>query len=150
MAIMRILKTRIRAFFVFQALILMAAAVRSLINPAIAKSLFPEARHEVFLVVCVGLSLIFAGAFVTTRKPTPFRNPWAIAASLVSITAGAYLVWLSHSSLASVARGLVTILIGIAGLYLYSQGGVSRKSAAAIASAAAMVPAPAVEVNQFP
>ncbi len=127
---MRILKRRIRAFFVLQAIILLAAAARSLVNPAIAKQLLPEARHEVFLAVCVGLALVFAGAFLTTRKPSPFRNPWAIAASLVSITAGAYLVWLSHSALASAARGLITIVIGIAGLYLYSEGGASRKSQA--------------------
>ena len=69
------------------------------------------------------LAFMFAGAWWTTRKPSEFRNPWAVAASLVCVATGTYIVWAAHAAGGFSRSGGVSVILGLAGLYLYSQGG---------------------------
>ena len=77
-----------------------------------------------------GLSLIFFKAWATTRKRSPFRNRWAMAASSISFGGGVYFFWVGHSSLGLACRGLVTILIGGIGFFIFCKGPTWREGAA--------------------
>jgi len=112
---------RIRGFFVIQAALLFISIVRSAMHPE-ASEMTPL-RHDAFLATCAVLSLIFVMAFITTRKPTTFRNSWAVAASSVSIVAGTYIVWIKHNHFTFASSAIAAIIVGLGGLYLYSQGG---------------------------
>jgi hypothetical protein len=69
------------------------------------------------------LSLMFAGAWWTTRRPSEYRNPWAVSASLICVVTGGYLVWDARAAGRFSRSGAISAIIGLAGLYLYSQGG---------------------------
>ena len=69
------------------------------------------------------LAFMFAGAWWTTRKPSEYRNPWAVAASSVCVATGTYIVWAAHAAGGFSRSGGVSVILGLAGLYLYSQGG---------------------------
>jgi Zn-dependent protease len=120
---MRLFKRRIRGFFALQALLLLAAIVISLSNPTYVSRGISPLRHYTFLAAYCLLCVIFATAWWSTRKPGPFRNLWAIAASLVSIAAGGYILWLDHSIVTFSAYGLIAIAVGLGGLFIYGQGG---------------------------
>ena len=117
---MRILRRRIRGFFIVQAVLLLAASIRGFGSTTYTVDPF---QHYAFCTAYGVCALIFGAAFMTTRKPSPYRNSWAIAASLVSIAAGGYVLWLSRAGDTHPAFGLIAIGVGIGGLYLYSQGG---------------------------
>ena len=69
------------------------------------------------------LALMFAGAWWTTRKVSEYRNPWAMSASLVCVATGIYVVCAVHAAGGFSRSGGVSVILGLAGLYLYSQGG---------------------------
>jgi hypothetical protein len=84
------------------------------------------------------VALMFAGAWWTTRKPSEYRNPWAVAASVICVATGVYIVWAAHIAGRFSPSGGMSVILGVAGLYLYSQGGhAPRHSAPAALSASA-------------
>jgi hypothetical protein len=113
---MRLLRRRVRGFFALQAVFMTFAGGLNLAHSASADAARSAAAQ------CMA-ALMFAGAWWTTRKPAPYRNPWAMAASIVSLATGAYMVWAAHVQLRFSRSGWLSIILGIAGLYLYSQGG---------------------------
>jgi hypothetical protein len=76
------------------------------------------------------IALMFAGAWWTTRKPSEYRNPWAVAASLICVATGTYVVSVAHAAGGLSRSGGFSIILGLAGLYLYSQGGRAPDSVA--------------------
>jgi len=124
---MRLFRRRIRTFFLLQGLILAVQVVHSLLKPTPVDYGMPPVRHFAFVVAYCLLSMIFATAWWTTRKPSTFRNDWAMAASFVSIGAGIYILCNYHNSLPYAAPGLIALVLGVGGLYLYSQGGTSPR-----------------------
>jgi hypothetical protein len=76
------------------------------------------------------VALMFAGAWWTTRKPSPYRNPWAMAASVVSVVTGGYIVWAARVHGGFSRSGWLSVILGVAGLYLYSQGGRAPRAVA--------------------
>jgi Zn-dependent protease len=120
---MRILKRRIRNFFALQAILLFLAGLRGLLDTSYLDNGISPLRHWAFLSSYLLLSLVFARAWRTTRKPTEFQDAWGTAASLISISAGVYLFWLDHSSLAFAAPGIAALVIGVSGFIIYGQGG---------------------------
>ena len=119
---MRLLRRRVRGFFALQAVLMTAAGVFKLMHSVTRDTTSIASAH--FMV-----ALMFAGAWWTTRKPTPYRNPWAMAASIISVAMGGYIVWAAHQRAAFSRSGWLSVIVGIAGLYLYSQGGRSPRPA---------------------
>lgn len=113
---MKVLRSRVRGFFALQSVVLTLAGALRLARPAGADSTSFAAAHGM-------AALMFAGAWWTTRRPGPYRNPWAMAASTVSVVTGGYIVWAAHLQSSFSRSGWLSIILGTAGLYLYSQGG---------------------------
>jgi len=113
---MRILRRRVRGFFALQSVLMLVAAIVTL-----TKSVSMDSINTASLDGT--LSLMFAGAWWTTRKISDYRNPWAVSASLICVATGAYLVWDAHAAGRFSRSGALSAIIGVAGLYLYSQGG---------------------------
>jgi hypothetical protein len=118
---MRVLKSRIRGFFAFQAVLYSFGSIGSAIHPSKADVADP-ARHYAYVTIYFVLAVIFASAFATTRKASTFRNRWAVAASLVSLGAGACIVWLEHVKLAYATPGMLSIVLGVGALHFYGRG----------------------------
>jgi hypothetical protein len=125
---MRILKRRIRNFFALQAILLFLAGIRGLLDTTYVEHGISPLRHWTFLSSYLLLSLVFAKAWRTTRRPSEFQDAWGTAASLISIASGVYLVWLDHSNLTFTTPGFFAIVIGIAGFFIYGQGGAASEA----------------------
>jgi Zn-dependent protease len=122
MTYMRFLKRRIRGFFALQAVVLLASVVHSLTKPLPATYVVSPLRHSLSLTAFFLLSMVFGAAWQTTRKPSQYRNSWAIVASLVSICEGGFILWYVHSNLTYATPGLIVLAIGGVGLFLFGQG----------------------------
>lgn len=120
---MRTLKRRIRNFFALQAILLFFAGLRGLLDTTYPDHGISPVRHWLFLTSYLLLSLVFAKAWRTTRKSSEYQDAWGTGASLISIAAGIYLLWLDHSSLVYAAPGLGSLIIGVSGFLIYGQGG---------------------------
>jgi hypothetical protein len=105
-----------------------------------------EVRYYGLLTACALLALLYTAAVLTTSKPSPYRNNWAVAASSLSLILGffqAYLYRTSPDNLRAELSSLVVILLGVAGLYFYAPGGSPSESEAAdkpVASAESIQP----------
>jgi hypothetical protein len=124
---MPILRRRIRGFFALRAVLLFLALGISLVSPFRGDDALSPLDRYAWWLVDLGFALVFVKAWWTTRKPSPYRNLWAIAASGISLGGGLYFAWHGRASVALVSRGLVTIIIGGAGLFLFFQGGAPPK-----------------------
>ena len=127
---MRVIRRRVRSFFALQAIILFVVAITGVIRPAHAHPSASLLRYYAVTAVYVVFSLVFATAWWNTRKPKPFRDPWAIAASVLSLISGAGMIWLHHTSLELASPGFLVVAIGAAGLYFFAQGGPATTNSA--------------------
>jgi uncharacterized membrane protein len=118
---MRLLRRRINTFFAFQAVLLFMAGLRVLVDTRFAQRGISPLRHWVFLAGYLLLSLVFIKAWRVTRKPSPFQQAWAIAAAIISILDGLYLLWVAHST-HTLAVALTVLLIGLATFFLLFEG----------------------------
>lgn len=127
---MRLLRKRIRGFFALQAIVLLLSLGASLV--ALLRANPGWFLYDRVILICAycGLSLIFFKAWATTRKKSQFRNRWAMAASSISFGGGVYFFWVGHSSLGLACRGLITIIIGGIGFFIFCQGTTWREGAA--------------------
>jgi hypothetical protein len=119
---MRLLRKRIRGFFALQAIALLLSLGASLVAWLRANRGGSPYDRFVLVVAYFGLSLIFFKAWATTRKSSPFHNRWAMAASCISLGGGSYFFWVAHSSIGLACRGLITIILGAVGLFIFCQG----------------------------
>lgn len=131
---MRLLRKRIRGFFALQAIVLLLSLGASLVTRLRANPGWFLYDRFILISAYCGLSLIFCKAWATTRKRSPFRNRWAMAASSVSFGGGVYFFWVGHSSLALACRGLITILVGGIGFFIFCQGPAWREGATELAA----------------
>lgn len=120
---MPILRRRIRGFFAFQALLLFVALGISLFSPFRGDDALSPLDHYAWRFAYLGFALVFVKAWWTTRLPSPYRNLWGTAASCISLGGGLYFAWHGWGSIALVSRGMVTIIIGAAGLVIFCRGG---------------------------
>lgn len=116
------LRKRIRGFFALQAIVLLMSLGASLVTRLRGPNAGTLFDRVTLVMAYFGLSLIFFKAWATTRKSSPFRNRWAMAASCVSFGGGCYFFWVGHSSLGPACRGLITIIIGAVGFFIFCQG----------------------------
>ena len=87
---------------------------------------------------CALLGLLYGMAWYTTRQPSEYRNNWAVAASGLSLIWGVVLAAaafaLRRGDFAYMIPGVMTVVTGGAGLYLYAPGGSPEKPDSAVAS----------------
>ncbi len=114
------LKSRIRGFFAFQAVFYSFGSIGSAIRPS-KEDVADPARHYAYIAIYFILAVVFAVAFATTRKGSTFRNQWAIAASFVSVGAGACVVWFEHMKLSYATPGMLSIVLGVGALHYYGR-----------------------------
>ncbi|MGA1981538.1 MAG: hypothetical protein ABSG84_03620 [Acidobacteriaceae bacterium] len=119
---MRLLRRRINTFFALQAILLFMAGLRVLVDTRFAQRGISPLRHWIFLTGYLLLSLVFIKAWRVTLKPSPFRQAWGIAAAIISILAGLYLLWVAHSTHTFAVPALTVLLIGLATVFLLFQG----------------------------
>jgi len=113
---MRLLRRRVRGFFAVQAILMLISGCLKLASSYSIENISFASAH--FMA-----GLMFIGAWWTTRKASPYLNPWAMAASVICVATGAYIAWAEHLGGNFSRSGWLSTILGIAGLYLYSQGG---------------------------
>lgn len=113
---MKILRKRVRSFFALQSILMLISGGLTLARSASMQNISSACLDGM-------VALMFAGGWWTTRKPSDYRNPWAVASSLICVVTGAYIFWTTHTSGRFSRSGGVSVILGFAGLYLYSQGG---------------------------
>ena len=118
---MRLLRRRINTFFALQAILLFMAGLRALIDTRYVERGVSPFRHWLFLSGYLLLSLVFTKAWRVTRKPNPHQESWAVAAAVISIFAGLYLVWDAHVTHAFAVPGLIVLLMGLGTIFLVVQ-----------------------------
>jgi len=131
---MRLLRRRIRGFFAFQAIVLLLSLGASLVSLLRANPGWALYDRLIPIFAYCGLSLTFFKAWTTTRKKSPCRNRWAMCASSLSFGGGIYFFWVGHSSLGLACRGLITVLIGGIGFFIFCQGPTWREGTARLAA----------------
>lgn len=122
LARMRVLRRRVRGFFALQSLLMLFTGGMKVARSSSMDSISAASADGM-------LALMFAGAWWTTRKPSEYRNPWAVAASLVCVATGTYIVWAAHGAGGFSRSGGMSVILGLAGLYFYSQGGRAPQAA---------------------
>lgn len=117
---MKLLRRRVRGFFALQTMVMVVTGSMKLTGSFSQSDVSSAWVH-------FSAALMFLGAWWTTRKPSPYRNSWAMAASLICVATGAYIVWAAHARGRFSQSGWLSVLLGVAGLYLFSQGERPRK-----------------------
>jgi hypothetical protein len=146
---MKYLRRRVRRAFLVEAVTFIVILVIAMTHPDL------ETRYGTGLyygasVAAVVLALLYGMAWYTTRQPSPYRNNWAVCASGLSLICGVMMIWgVTHfeaGSLSFSTPGLLAVLTGGAGLFLYAPGGSPAKAdantAAPSESKKAFVPPP--------
>jgi hypothetical protein len=137
---MRYLLRRVRFFFFLTALGLGFVGISMLL----LASRVPNALETfAFGAAMTTVSAIYAVAWWTTRKPSPYRNNWAILASILNLILEGFHFWRHHFDLLHDRMDVAAAIVGIAGLYAYGTGGAAPGPDAAqpLAPSAPSVPA---------
>ena len=113
---MRVLRRRVRGFFALQAVLMLLSGCFKLATSFSRDNVMYASVHAT-------AGLMFVGAWWTTRRVSPYRNPWAMAASLICVATGGFIAWTGHLRGGFSQSGWLSMILGTAGLYLYSQGG---------------------------
>jgi hypothetical protein len=126
---MMILRRQVRKAFLGTSWVL-AYFVFVLVKHPEWAELHGEVRYYGLLLACALLAVLYTAAVLTTSKPSPYRNNWAVAASSLSLILGFFQAYFFRSrpdNLRAELSSLVVILLGGAGLYFYAPGGSPAK-----------------------
>ena len=126
-----------------QAIPLLLGVVLSVLRPGHATHARSPLIHILIGIfvraVFLGFTLPFVMAWWTTRKPSAKRNVWAIVASYLYLAEGLLWFWIRHRIPAaythelSIRDGIYLVIIGVAGVVLFSlREAVSASEAAVI------------------
>ena len=118
---MRFFRRRIRGIFALQAILLCLLGASGLVTVALKPS---EAHFSPFAFTLAFLltGIVNGIAWWSTRKPSEYRDAWAMGASALAIAEGIAMAWVNHRTSTPAIPGLYGAL-GIAGLVVFSQGG---------------------------
>jgi len=153
---MNILRRRVRSAFRWGAVSFIAIFILGLARPEFADT-YGSTIYYLVLAGSALLGVLYGAAWLTTRKPSPYRNNWAVAASSLSLIWGVVMACAIYrfmpDNLRAEIGALITIAIGGAGLYLYVPGGSpsnpdSATQTAAPAKPQAPVPTPQPSVRR--
>ena len=135
---MKILRRRVRRAFLFAAVTFIGAAGLGISRADVLVEAHGPVRFAVVMFGCTLLGLLYGMAWYTTRQPSEYRNNWAVAASGLSLVWGAVLAWAAFQfrpgDFAYMVPGIMTVLTGASGLYLYAPGGSPEKPGSAVSS----------------
>lgn len=141
---MNMLRRRVRRSFLFAALGFLIVGFADITRQDYADYGISPLHHFGFIAFCLVQGAIYAAAWFTTKAPSPYRNNWAVIGSLLTLAWAGYDLWLNHTDILRARGGLVGLVLAIAGLYVFGQGGSPAKpSAETTASTQAAATAPA-------
>lgn len=136
---MNIIRRRVRAAFLWAAISFIAVVVIAAGHPELAEK-YNSTVYSLVLSVSALLAVLYGAAWLTTRKPSPYRNNWAVAASSLSLIWGIGLACAIYQYKPGNPRAeipaLITIVVSCAGLFLYAPGGSPSEPESATNSAA--------------
>ena len=124
---MRLIRRRVRGLFAIQALIFLFYGIVGLTAAGSMAEVVTRQQYAIYLLYLV-LGAINGIAFWSTRLASEYRNPWAISASALSIGSGLWRLWLHRETLSVTSPGVLTVIMGLAGLIIYSQGSSRREA----------------------
>ncbi|HKO20904.1 MAG TPA: hypothetical protein VJU82_18675 [Acidobacteriaceae bacterium] len=132
------LRRRVRRAFLFAAVTFIGAAALGISRADVLVERHGPVQFAGVMFGCALLGLLYGMAWYTTRQPSEYRNNWAVAASGLSLIWGVVLVWAGlqfrPGDFAYMIPGVMTVLTGGAGLYLYAPGGSPEKLESAVAT----------------
>jgi predicted small integral membrane protein len=132
---MRILRRLVRYGFFVTTVTFAGFVVWLVKHPEFAAS-HGEVRYYALLIGDSLLAVLYGAAYITTWKPSPYRNNWAVAASSLSLIYSIVLAVIIYRFMPGDIRAetpaLIVILLGAGGLYLYGRGGSPLKPESAI------------------
>jgi hypothetical protein len=127
---MKILRRRVRSAFLLGAVTFIGLVAISVIHPEYAV-IYGAASYYGLLLISALLAVLYGGAWLTTRKPSPYRNNWAVGASSLSLLWGFFVAYAIYrimpGRIEAEIPAIITILVGATGLYLYGPGGSPEK-----------------------
>ena len=126
---MKLLRRRVRRSFLFAAIGFLVIGLLDLTRQDYAAYGISPVHHFGFIAFCLLQGGIYAAAWFTTKKPSPYRNNWAVAGSLFTLAWAGFDLWLHHTDIMAARGGIVGLILAIAGLYVFGQGGAISKSA---------------------
>jgi hypothetical protein len=128
---MKILRRRVRRAFLFAAVTFIGIAGLAISRADVAAATYGAVPFAAVTSGCAVLGVLYGMAWYTTRQPSEYRNNWAVAASGLSLVWGLVLAWAAFrfrpGDFAYAMPGVMTVLTGAAGLYLYAPGGSPEK-----------------------
>jgi hypothetical protein len=152
---MKIIRRRVRSTYLWGAICFAGIVVIGAGHPKFAAT-HPVACYLV-LAASALVAVLYGAAWYTTRKPSPYRNNWAVAASSLSLIWGIAMGYAIYLKVPDNPRAeipaVIAILVSCAGLYLYAPGGSPSKPESAVSFAAPAgsdesIPAPQPPVHR--
>jgi hypothetical protein len=134
---MKLLRRRVRRSFLFAAVGFLVIGLLDLTRQDYAAYGISPVHHFGFIAFCLLQGGIYAAAWFTTKMPSPYRNNWAVAGSLFTLAWAGFDLWLHHTDIMAARGGIAGLILAIAGLYVFGQGGSSVRSESATESPAA-------------
>jgi hypothetical protein len=135
---MKIIRRRVRATYLWGAICFVGIVVIGAGHPEAAAT-HPVAFYLVLSASAL-LAVLYGAAWYTTRKPSTYRNNWAVAASSLSLIWAVVMAYAIYQRFPDNPRAeipaVIAILVSCGGLYLYAPGGSPSKPESAIASIA--------------
>jgi hypothetical protein len=136
---MKILRRRVRRAFLYAAVTFIGLAGLGISRAGVAVATYGAVPFAAITFGCALLGLLYGMAWYTTRQPSEYRNNWAVAASGLSLLWGMVLVWAAFrfrpGDFAYAMPGVLSVLTGGTGLYLYAPGGSPDKPESAESTA---------------
>ena len=148
---MKILRRRVRRAFLYAAVTFICVAGLSVSRADALVGIYGAGLFGAVTFGCALLGTLYGMAWYTTRQPSPYRNNWAVAASGLSLIWGIVIAFAAfrfrRGDFVYMLPGIMTVLTGAAGLYLYAPGGSPEKPESAnitaqVQTASAFVPTP--------
>src|SRR5579884_3612656 len=137
---MQLLRRRVRRSFLFAAIGFLIVGFADITRQDYADYGISPLHHFGFIAFCLVQGAIYAAAWFTTRNPSPYRSNWAVVGSLFTLAWAGYSLWLHHTDILGARAGLVGVILAVAGLYVFGQGGSPAKPAAETSTPAQVRP----------
>ncbi|HXE06664.1 MAG TPA: hypothetical protein VN612_02125 [Acidobacteriaceae bacterium] len=139
---MKLLRRRVRRSFLFATIGFLILGLLDLTRQDYAAHGISTLHHFGFVVFCLAQGGIYAAAWFTTKKPSPYRNNWALLGSLLTLAWAGFDLWLHHADILAARGGIVGLILAVAGLYVFGQGGAPPRSASQADTSSETTPPP--------
>lgn len=144
---MKLLRRRVRRSFLFAAIGFLVIGFADITRQDYADYGISALHHFGFIAFCLVQGAIYAAAWFSTKTPSPYRNDWAVVGSLFTLAWAGYDLWLNHADILGARGGLVGVILAVAGLYVFGQGGAPPKPTAEASAQGSGQPAPSASTD---